>query len=97
NNHNHHYLIGLIKSFLTIENKKRRRLHSIKGNVPSPGDIMQGCPFEPRCKFVMDICQKKMPRLEELSPGHSSRCWLHQEDKNNRGVNNHEKALGQNK
>src|SRR5699024_2604058 len=97
NDPKHPYSHGLIKSVPTIETKERSRLHSIKGNVPSPGDIMQGCPFAPRCEFVMDICHKKMPRLEELSPGHSSRCWLHQEDKNNRGVNNHEKALGQNK
>lgn len=78
-NPKHPYSKGLIKSIPTIQDKEEEdRLYSIEGNVPSPGTIMQGCRFAPRCEFVMDICRQKMPDLKEVVPNHSSRCWLHQ-------------------
>lgn len=93
----HPYTHGLIKSVPTTEEKETNRLFSIKGKVPSTGEIVQGCPFAPRCDYVMDICRRKMPLLEEISPGHSTRCWLHQEDKNNRGEKNYETTTSQDK
>jgi ABC-type dipeptide/oligopeptide/nickel transport system ATPase component len=42
-----------------------------------------GCRFAPRCQARVEhnltICTERMPDLVEVAPGHSVRCWLHQE------------------
>jgi peptide/nickel transport system ATP-binding protein len=36
-----------------------------------------GCPFAPRCPYVMDICRQIMPGKEFVAPNHWVRCHLH--------------------
>jgi peptide/nickel transport system ATP-binding protein len=75
-NPKHPYTQGLMKSIPTMYSDAKR-LYSIKGNVPNPGSLREGCTFAPRCEFAMDICRQKAPQLEEVETGHFSRCWLH--------------------
>ena len=89
-NPKHPYTQGLMKSIPSLDGKEKR-LYSIKGNVPIPGALRQGCTFAPRCEFAMDICRAKMPQLQEVGEGHASRCWLHQP--NEEGTQ-HETAIG---
>lgn len=56
------------------EEKKRQRI-ALKGEVPSPLNVPQGCPFHPRCPYATDACRKEVPRLKELSPGHLVACF----------------------
>ena len=35
-----------------------------------------GCPFHPRCPYVLDICTKQMPSLIDLDTKHKVACWL---------------------
>jgi hypothetical protein len=37
-----------------------------------------GCPFHPRCPYVMDICVRETPPLAVVheDPRHRSACWL---------------------
>ena len=54
------------------------RLAQIPGQPPSLLHPPPGCPFNPRCEFVMDICRVELPELE-LSPvgvEHRFRCHL---------------------
>lgn len=50
-----------------------QRLATIKGEVPDPSDLPQGCSFRPRCPFAVDGCTRpqdmRVPR-----PQHSVRC-----------------------
>ena len=39
-----------------------------------------GCPFNPRCAYAREICKIAAPELTAISPTHSSRCWLLDED-----------------
>jgi peptide/nickel transport system ATP-binding protein len=73
----HPYTQRLMKSIPSLDSQEKR-LYSIKGNVPIPGSLKGGCSFAPRCDYAMGICQQKVPRLEEVEPGHLSRCWIHQ-------------------
>ena len=57
--------------------KDSQVLVPIKGLVPSPTEVIVGCPFAPRCPQVMDICRQHEPALEEIGPGHLAACWLH--------------------
>jgi peptide/nickel transport system ATP-binding protein len=35
----------------------------VKGEIPSPINPPPGCPFNPRCPEVFDLCRKEVPRL----------------------------------
>ncbi len=60
----HPYTQGLIKAFPSIKGE-RVRLTSIPGNPPDLLDPPKGCRFNPRCPYVMDICKRVEPKLEE--------------------------------
>ncbi|WP_141604521.1 ABC transporter ATP-binding protein [Terrilactibacillus laevilacticus] len=77
NHPKHPYTQGLIKSIPDLHDKKKR-LYSIKGNVPKPGSIIQGCYFAPRCEFAMNKCHTEMPKL--IGESHRVRCLLHGEE-----------------
>ena len=55
------------------------RLSSIKGAVPNPYLLPEGCSFEPRCDVAMDICKKKAPDLYDVG-GHCVSCWKYSEE-----------------
>ncbi|MNB67744.1 Oligopeptide transport ATP-binding protein OppD [compost metagenome] len=76
----HPYTQGLIASVPRMD-ETRERLYSIPGNVPILSTSMQGCRFAPRCPHVMDICRQSLPELTLQDDRHSSRCWLHESDR----------------
>jgi peptide/nickel transport system ATP-binding protein len=73
----HPYTEGLLQS-LPAYGGARERLHPIPGQPPSLLDPPPGCPFAPRCPYVMDRCKREMPPLDPAGaePGHLSACWL---------------------
>ena len=73
----HPYTQGLIGS-IPILGRKKRRLDVIPGVVPNLIDLPPGCPFASRCSQKLEICEKEMPELIVLKPGHEVRCWLYQ-------------------
>ncbi len=76
-NPKHPYTTGLLQSIPTITDKKRDKLKTIEGNVPSPFNIPQGCGFAPRCSQKMDICTKESPVLQDSENNHKTSCWLY--------------------
>ena len=52
-----------------------QRLDSIPGQPPALHDLPPGCPFAPRCRYVMDKCLEEYPPIYTLSEAHSARCW----------------------
>ncbi|MHA2264463.1 MAG: ABC transporter ATP-binding protein [Candidatus Thorarchaeota archaeon] len=76
----HPYTIGLMGSFPTISmmrmkaGGKRPRLRGIRGEPPDLADVPSGCPFHPRCDFVVDICPKEVPEFREVEPDHWISC-----------------------
>jgi peptide/nickel transport system ATP-binding protein len=75
--HHHPYTEGLLLS-LPAYGGERERLRPIAGQPPSPIFPPPGCPFAPRCAYVMDRCRTEMPPLAVAgnTPGHVSACWL---------------------
>jgi len=57
--------------------KGQNILVPIKGMVPTPTEVIKGCPFEPRCPKAMKICAEQKPELKEVQPGHQTACWLY--------------------
>src|ERR1700684_1273577 len=60
---NHHpYTEGLLLS-LPAYGGERERLRPISGQPPSLINLPGGCPFHPRCPYVMDRCRSEVPLL----------------------------------
>ena len=75
---NHHpYTEGLLLS-LPAYGGERERLLPITGQPPSLINLPSGCPFHPRCPYVMDRCRTEVPPLAAVgtNAAHLSACWL---------------------
>ena len=78
----HPYTKGLMASIPSLS-KKQRRLTAIPGNVPGILNFPPGCPFHPRCKHKMPVCEREVPELLEVEKEHLVRCHLY----NSKGTN----------
>jgi oligopeptide/dipeptide ABC transporter ATP-binding protein len=48
----------------------------LPGDVPSPISPPAGCTFHPRCPVKEPRCEKEIPALREVEPGHWVACHL---------------------
>ena len=72
----HPYTQLLIASLPSLDGKEA--LQGIAGSPPSLLNPPAGCPFHPRCPFVMDVCRTSMPPLREHRPGRLAACHLYE-------------------
>ena len=72
-NPNHPYSKALLKS---LPSNRGEKLETIQGQPPTLSQIIQGCKFNPRCEFCMDICTQQIPDLKNISQTHKSACFL---------------------
>ncbi len=78
----HPYTTGLLNSIPRAERRfeKSARLESIPGTVPNLITPPSGCRFHPRCKFKMDVCSEKKPKLIEIEKDHRVACFLYSDE-----------------
>jgi len=50
----------------------------LEGSIPSPANPPSGCKFHTRCWRRMDVCDKVVPEVREVEPGHRVACHLYQ-------------------
>ncbi len=74
----HPYVNALLRSIPSVGSRTMQRLEAIKGSVPDPFSVPQGCYFSPRCLNAMKIC-KEDPRVFEVEEGHKVKCWLYRD------------------
>ncbi len=55
------------------EKEKARQRIILSGDPPSPMNPPGGCPFHPRCPYVIEDCRRIVPHLEEFRDG-SAAC-----------------------
>jgi peptide/nickel transport system ATP-binding protein len=73
----HPYTAALLESIPMVEEEVKERLKSIKGSVPDPYNLPNGCRFHPRCEaFIEGVCDRAEPPPVEISPGHVVSCFL---------------------
>jgi len=72
----HPYTIGLLGSLPRLDETRKRRLYSMRGLPPDLIDLQPGCPFAPRCDYVIDRCWEETPLLEPVAIGHEIACWV---------------------
>ena len=75
NNPTHPYTLGLLSSIPRLENKRKVKLKTIDGMVPSLYELPTGCRFQNRCSFVMDMCREKSPVLSRVAEDHYVSCY----------------------
>ncbi len=71
----HPYTAGLFDSLPSAKDSSTR-LKPIKGQMPDPTNLPEGCKFHPRCERCTEQCEKEIPPLVEVSKGHYVRCFL---------------------
>jgi oligopeptide/dipeptide ABC transporter ATP-binding protein len=78
----HPYTQALLRSIPKLgarSSGSASRLASIRGSVPDPYSVPQGCPFHPRCKdAIHGVCDVEAPPVVEVKGGHTVRCHLYQ-------------------
>ncbi len=72
----HPYTKGLLESIPRLEYKSKSRLNVIKGMVPDLADFPEGCRFENRCPYAMDICKGAAPSFLEVDENHFVSCHI---------------------
>ncbi|HLF27671.1 MAG TPA: ABC transporter ATP-binding protein [Anaerolineae bacterium] len=72
----HPYTLGLLGSLPRLDELERRRLVSIEGAPPDLVDVPRGCPFAPRCPYVVPRCREQNPRLMSIDSNHEAACWV---------------------
>lgn len=70
----HPYTKGLFASIPDLH-KHVRRLTPIKGLMPDPSNLPEGCTFCPRCPAAMERCSKEAPQYVEVESGHMVKCF----------------------
>ncbi len=70
----HPYTLGLLKSIPTVEGTQER-LIPIEGSPPDLLREPHGCPFAPRCRFVVERCLEENPPLVTIALNHTVACW----------------------
>jgi len=73
----HPYTMGLLGSVPRLDEKRKKRLFSMRGLPPDLIDLNPNCcPFAPRCDYAIDRCWKENPTLRPVAPGHETACWV---------------------
>jgi len=75
-NPRHPYTISLLGALPRVDMSREERLTSIPGMPPNLIGLPPGCPFAPRCRFVVDKCLQENPPLTSASPNHEIACWV---------------------
>jgi oligopeptide/dipeptide ABC transporter ATP-binding protein len=85
----HPYTRALLSAVPVPDPGHARTREHLVGELPSPLNPPGGCPFNPRCPEVMDICRREFPPAFDTSDSHGTgetgdtgetrlaHCWLH--------------------
>ena len=70
----HPYTKALLNSVPQI-NKMNKKI-TLKGDLPSPANLPDGCKFHTRCPYVMEMCKNCIP--QEAGGSHKVKCFIYE-------------------
>lgn len=77
-NTRHPYTEGLFRSLPNIKDRTAK-LIPIKGLMPDPTYLPEGCAFHPRCNYARDICSTRKPCKINLTDTHYVKCLMYED------------------
>ena len=72
----HPSTLALLGALPRVDRRRDSRLNSIPGAPPNLLVEPRGCPFAPRCEYVIERCRVERPPLMPVSPTQRSACWV---------------------
>lgn len=72
----HPYTLALLAALPRADRRREGQLQNIPGAPPNLLVKPPGCPFAPRCRFVLERCLTEQPPLQEVVPQHKIACWV---------------------
>jgi oligopeptide/dipeptide ABC transporter ATP-binding protein len=76
-NPKHPYTKALLSAIPVPDPSAKKNRVILKGDVPSPINPPEGCPFHPRCAYKLEICDKEKPALKDIGEDHYVACFLY--------------------
>ena len=74
----HPYSLSLLKAVPKMD-QRVEKLYAIPGSPATGFTHTPGCPFAPRCAFVIDKCHTEKPPLVTVRDKHTAECWRAEE------------------
>jgi oligopeptide transport system ATP-binding protein len=71
----HPYTLGLLQSVPRLDATRRARLQPIEGSPRNMLHPPTACPFQPRCRYEVDLSREQVPPLVEIEQGHQVACF----------------------
>jgi oligopeptide transport system ATP-binding protein len=75
-NPQHPYTLSLLEALPRVDQQRGSRLKAIPGAPPNLVRELQGCPFAPRCEFVLEQCWVERPFLLPTGPTQKAACFI---------------------
>jgi oligopeptide transport system ATP-binding protein len=83
----HPYTLGLLASLPEMDDEEQSELKTVRGSPPDLTNLPPGCPFAPRCNYVIDKCLVQNPPAMPIkepartgqtdeAPVHLAACWV---------------------
>jgi oligopeptide/dipeptide ABC transporter ATP-binding protein len=72
----HPYTRALLDAAPELEPGRRSAAPGVRGEIPSPLALPDGCPFNTRCPHAFDRCRSERPALTTRGSGGSAACHL---------------------
>jgi oligopeptide transport system ATP-binding protein len=73
----HPYTLALLGALPRMDRRRSgERLKSIPGAPPNLLVKPHGCPFAPRCEYVLERCWSDSPTLTRVEHEHKAACWV---------------------
>lgn len=73
----HPYTKALLDSIFSMDMDFAKPIQPLEGDVPSPINLPEGCPFHARCRECADIYRTRRPAMRTLSPAHRVACHMY--------------------
>jgi len=71
----HPYTLGLLQSVPRLDASRKTKLRPIEGQPRNMLELPTACPFQPRCRYEVDLSRKEVPPLLEIEQGHYVACF----------------------
>ncbi|MEG1869896.1 MAG: dipeptide ABC transporter ATP-binding protein [Oscillospiraceae bacterium] len=75
-NPQHPYTKALLSAIPIPDPKGKKNRIMLHGEIPSPLNPPQGCPFSTRCAYAMKKCSELPPKLKDIGNTHTVACYL---------------------